>query len=122
MKKNRMPQLIGLLLSICLVLSFAGCKKAVSAEGGNLLDDLKKETVEKSSSFTKESTMPVLNFSWKLYTKNPPSENTLISPLSVLTSLGMTANGAKGDTLSRMEEVFGMDRQSLNQLLYLKIS
>ncbi|WP_294096745.1 serpin family protein [Proteiniclasticum sp.] len=122
MKKNRMPQSIGLLLSICLVLSFAGCKKAVSAEGGNLLDDLKKETVEKSSSFTKESTMPALTFSFNLFTKNLLCENTLISPLSVLTSLGMTANGAKSDTLSQMEEVFGMDRQSLNQLLYFYTS
>lgn len=68
MKKRKITQTLRLLLSICLVLSFAGCRKAVSAEGGNLLDDLKKETVEKSSSFTKESTMPALTFSFNLLT------------------------------------------------------
>ena len=40
-------------------------------------------------------------------------ENVLISPLSVILALGMTANGAGGETLSQMEEVFGIsDRKS----------
>ncbi len=41
-------------------------------------------------------------------------KNTLISPLSVLYALAMTANGADGKTLSQMEEVLGMDCQDLN--------
>lgn len=32
-------------------------------------------------------------------------ENSMISPISILTALGMTANGAKGDTLKEMESV-----------------
>ena len=122
MKKIRINQSLGLLLSMCLVLFFAGCRRAVSAEDGNLLDDFNKETVEESSSFTKEATMPALTFSWNLFNMNLLCENTLISPLSVLTSLGMTANGAKGDTLSQMEEVFGIDRESLNKMLSLYTS
>lgn len=43
-------------------------------------------------------------------------ENVLISPLSVLLALGMTANGAKGDTLSAFEETFGMSLDQLNAL------
>ncbi len=42
-------------------------------------------------------------------------ENRLISPLSVLCALSMTANGAKGDTLAQMEQVLGMDRNRLNR-------
>ena len=42
-------------------------------------------------------------------------ENTLVSPLSVLSALAMTANGAGGETLSEMESVFGMRTEELNR-------
>lgn len=42
-------------------------------------------------------------------------KNTMISPISILAALAMTANGAKGDTLEQMEEVFGIDMDSLNR-------
>lgn len=32
-------------------------------------------------------------------------ENTLVSPLSVMSALVMTANGAKGETLRQMEDI-----------------
>lgn len=41
-------------------------------------------------------------------------ENTMISPVSVLYALAMVANGAKGETLSQMEEVFGLPVSQLN--------
>ncbi len=41
-------------------------------------------------------------------------ENTLVSPLSLLSALGMTANGAKGETLAQMEKTLGMDIETLN--------
>ena len=44
--------------------------------------------------------------------------NTLISPLSVLTALSMTANGADGNTLVQMENVLGMNIDALNNYLY----
>ena len=43
--------------------------------------------------------------------------NTLISPLSVLFALSMTANGAEGDTLAQMESVLGMPVEQLNASL-----
>ena len=45
-------------------------------------------------------------------------ENVLISPLSVISSLGMAANGAQGETLAQMEEVFGLSVSTLNRYLY----
>ena len=42
-------------------------------------------------------------------------ENVLVSPLSVYTALSMTANGARGETLSQMEDVFGLDIATLNE-------
>lgn len=49
-------------------------------------------------------------------------ENTLVSPLSVLSALAMTANGAEGQTLAQMEQVLRADRQTLNSWFcsYLK--
>ena len=50
-------------------------------------------------------------------------KNTLISPLSVLYALAMTANGADGETLTQMEKVLGMDVDKLNSymLAYLDL-
>jgi len=43
-------------------------------------------------------------------------ENALLSPLSVLLALGMTANGAEGDTLEQFAAALGMGRDALNSL------
>ncbi|MBQ7647082.1 MAG: serpin family protein [Clostridia bacterium] len=48
---------------------------------------------------------------------NKKGESTLVSPLSVITALAMTANGAEGETLKQMEKVFGMDIDTLNEVL-----
>ena len=44
-------------------------------------------------------------------------KNLLLSPLSVLCALAMTANGADNETLAQMEAVFGMSVQALNEYL-----
>ena len=41
--------------------------------------------------------------------------NTLISPTSVLCALAIAANGADGETLAQMEDVFGLDTGWLNE-------
>ena len=47
-------------------------------------------------------------------------ENALVSPLSVMLALAMTANGAKGETKAQMEALLGggMDIEDLNGYLY----
>ncbi len=45
-------------------------------------------------------------------------ENTLISPLSIISALGMTTNGAGGQTLEELEEFLGMNIGSLNEFMY----
>lgn len=44
-------------------------------------------------------------------------ENMMISPLSVLTALGMTANGAQNDTLTQIEDALGLPLDTLNAML-----
>lgn len=45
-------------------------------------------------------------------------KNSMISPFSVLYALAMTANGADGETLSQMEDVFGVTVGELNEYLH----
>ena len=66
-----------------------------------------------------EQSVKATDFAVRLFQANEKSgENVLISPLSVLTALAMTANGAEGDTLSQMEDVMGMTKDEVNAYLY----
>ena len=68
----------------------------------------------------------VMDFSVRLFQNsvNPPyesdkiaDENVLISPTSVITALAMTASGAENDTLTQMEDVFGIASEPLNDYM-----
>ena len=48
---------------------------------------------------------------------NEEGKNTLVSPLSVMYALAMTANGAREETLAQMETVLGMKAEELNRYL-----
>ena len=66
-----------------------------------------------------EQSVKATDFAVRLFQANEKSgENVLISPLSVLSALAMTANGAEGDTLSQMEDVMGMTKDEVNAYLY----
>lgn len=56
-------------------------------------------------------------FSLDLLRENWTGENLLLSPLSVLSALGMTANGAGGETLTQIETVLGLPAEELNGTL-----
>ena len=62
-----------------------------------------------------ESAAAASDFSLRLFrAANEADKNTLLSPLSVLAALAMTANGAEGDTLAQMEKTLGLSREELN--------
>ena len=48
--------------------------------------------------------------------------NLLVSPLSILCALAMTANGAAGETRAQMEATFGMSIEELNHYLAWYVS
>lgn len=59
------------------------------------------------------------DFAVALFQQNvAESDNVLVSPLSVLYALGMTANGADGETRAQMEEVLGASVDDLNAYLH----
>ncbi len=56
-------------------------------------------------------------FSLELLKETWAGKNALVSPLSALSALGMTAGGAKGETLEQMEAVLGLPVERLNAAL-----
>ena len=64
-----------------------------------------------------EDAAALAGFSLELLKENWKGENLLVSPLSVLCALGLTANGAKGETLEQMETVLGLPAERLNAAL-----
>ncbi|MBQ3077022.1 MAG: serpin family protein [Clostridia bacterium] len=52
-------------------------------------------------------------FSLRLLRTLPGGEGRLVSPLSLLLALGMTAGGAAGETLAQFENLFGMTEEQL---------
>lgn len=125
---------------ICLCLSLTACNNGigkdlpldVTIDSGtkDLTKDVKTEviycfadTVITSDGYDEaEVNTALTDFAVKLFQKNiemeqvsgQDSKNVLISPTSMITALGMTTFGAKGDTLTQMEEVFGVSRGYLN--------
>ena len=56
-------------------------------------------------------------FSLELLSENLSHGNCLISPLSIVSALGMTANGAEGSTRAQMEQMMHTDTAALNDYL-----
>jgi serpin B len=65
-----------------------------------------------------EDAAHMLDFFLNLGLKTAGEGNMLVSPLSALAALSMTANGAKGETLAQMEQVLGMDIADLNSWMH----
>ena len=117
MEKSRLSLIIVSLVLVCsMVFNLSGCSMEVQAQ--NLMDNIKPnhvETLDKSNSYNAD----VTDFAIRLFKKSEESgKNTLISPLSVLYALAMTANGSEGETLQQMETVLGMKTEELNKYLY----
>lgn len=117
MKKTRISLVIISLLLVCaMAVNLTGCTMEVQAKdlmegitpnNVNALDDLSSQNAD------------VTDFAIRLFqASNEKDKNTLISPLSVLCALAMTANGAEEETLAQMEEVLGMTTEELNLYLY----
>lgn len=100
------------------VMSLSGCGTKVQA--ANLMEDVTAKTVsgKAADDAFKNSTA---DFAIKLFQQTRDgNKNSLISPLSVMLALSMTANGAKGETLAQMESLLGGDipMETLNEYLY----
>ena len=106
-----MKRMIAMVLSVALFFSMTACSKVSS-------DDLMKDVPAKAVDVLPDmdaGAAAATDFGVRLFqTSMEEGKNTLISPLSVLYALAMTANGADGETLAQMQQVLGMDSDDLN--------
>ena len=117
MKKTRISLVIISLLLVCaMAVNLTGCTMEVQAK--NLMDGITPNNVDALDDLSSQNA-DVTDFAIRLFkASNENGKNTLISPLSVLCALAMTANGAEEETLAQMEEVLGMTTDELNLYLY----
>lgn len=99
-----------------------GCTSKPTDNATNLMDDIPQSSVLNSSSYNmndKNATATeITQFSLSIFKESFEKDaNTLLSPLSIISALAMTANGAKNETLTQMEDIFSTDIQSLNGYL-----
>lgn len=110
------------IISICLILML-GCSLLASCTNGvkaaDLMEGIKRQEGKQTVLTSSEYAPALTDFAVRLFKccyNN--GENQLVSPVSVMMALGMTANGAKDETLSQLEEAFGIRIDTLNQYLY----
>ena len=107
-----MEKLIALILALATLLSLTAC--AVSQD---LMRDVPAKAVDVLPDMG-AGAAATADFGVRLFqTTMEEGKNTLISPLSVLYALAMTANGADSETLAQMEQVLGMDAENLNSFM-----
>lgn len=103
---------------VSLILPFAGLGMGTTAQAADLMDGITADSVAVEDI----SNDAAVDFSVRLLQQmqetSEVGENVLLSPLSVLYALGMTANGANGDTRAQMESVLGASVEELNEFLY----
>ncbi len=118
---------------MALLVCSAGCAKPAGSPQGETADaqpegvqevqytrvDLMQSIapIEKDPEpITPEAAATASDFALRLFrTAEVPERNTLVSPLSVLSALAMTANGAEDATLLQMESTLGMRRDLYNE-------
>ncbi|NLC02839.1 MAG: serpin family protein, partial [Tissierellia bacterium] len=111
-----------LIIILLLSLVLSACTASISKDSLNLMDDIQGSNlspidISKSNKQVLNKKEAIMDFSLKLFNENFEGENILISPLSIVSALGMVTNGAKDNTLSEMEEVLNSDIQGLNDYL-----
>ena len=116
MKKTRTGLMIVSLLLVCaMAVNLTGCSAQVQAK--DLMEGITPRKVSAQDEPGSKNA-DVTDFAVRLFRASEKSgENTLVSPLSVLCALAMTANGAEGETLEQMEAVLGMTAEELNRYL-----
>ncbi len=108
-----MKKFLVLVLTLALALTTVGCAAPSKRDLMKGVQPL--PTTDELLPVDGENAIVPADFAVRLFQASfDGEENTMLAPVSVLFSLGMTANGAKGDTLAQMEDVFGMTVSELN--------
>lgn len=115
MKKRVLAILLCLTMVGAVLLPLSGC----SAQEGDLMSGVRANKVSPEVELDSPEAAAVTDFGVRLFQESlEDGENVMISPLSVLYALAMTANGARGETLAQMEAVLGLPVEELNPYLH----
>lgn len=116
MKRQIIAGALSLAFMLSAMFSLSGCGAAQAAD---LMAGVRADAVDADIDLTGGDSETVAGFAVELFKSTVSTdENPLISPLSVLCALAMTANGAKGGTLAQMEDIFGLSVKELNEYLH----
>lgn len=107
---------------LLLSLIFSACAAPISKNTSNLMDDIKQSNllpieIPDANNQQVSRKDEITDFALKLFNESFEGENILISPVSIVSALGMVANGADNNTLTQMEQVLNSDIQGLNDYL-----
>lgn len=117
MKKRTLAAALYLIFTLSMMTTLSGC--ANTAPDANLMFGIEANTVTTDKDISGDSVIAVTDLAVRLFQQSmEDGKNMLISPLSIINALAMTANGAGGNTLSQMEEVFGLSVSELNEYFY----
>ncbi len=107
---------ISVILLCAISLNLVGCATKIAA--ADLMQGIEPNTVSVLDDL-RDHRIDATDFSVRLFKEaNNRNENMLLSPLSILCALSMTANGANGQTREQMEDVLGMNTEELNLFLF----
>ena len=115
---------ISLILGICIL--FTGCagKKAYEDETNSsyepLFEDLKQNNPPADANLLSDTRYSIADFGLSMlqYSINLNDTNPMVSPISILSALGMLSNAAVGETRDDMETAMQMSVPELNSYLY----
>ena len=114
-----MKRILSIIMLCALSLSmFSACN---TKQSENLMIGINPQGIagDYIGGVTDVSDAAVTDFAVRLFKASlEEGENTLISPLSVLVALSMTANGADKETLTQMQTVLGMPNDNLNTWIH----
>ena len=123
--KRHLLKILSLLLLAALLTQLAACGSSVpgtpqepagSKTVVDLMASVKPLNNAQPEALRQQDAADSVDFGLKLLRQDlKAGENRLLSPLSVLAALSMTANGARGETLAQMEQVLGMKQEDLNR-------
>ena len=113
MKKRILLTLAATLLLCSILFNLNSC---IMVSAVDLMDGVEAREVEAVDLDVLNAS--VSDFAIRIFNAAEKGENTFLSPMSILFALAMTSNGAAGETLDQMEQVFGIRRDELNGYLH----
>ena len=113
MKKTIITSIVAVILICTVLFNLTGC---IMVSAVDLMDGIEANSVNDAD--LNELNASITDFAIRMFAASENGENVFISPVSILLALAMTSNGAAGDTLIQMEQVFGIKRDEINEYFH----